>query len=277
MLELDLGLETPNEGRTVFVQEEPALEIALPQVFEQPPLTVLQRGKVAHVEALAVKIAHRYLEHPDGALGPDYQELVTEFQPLFAWTVACWDYLLSTEGCRFLSRSGEQRWGARGDYRAFTDKDYSRLVHTLFRNCILEFPRVVETASTGPDTVVPPSLNRWLRARFWSMVLETYRRLDQPADPRQRSLTPYRYLRCAPYQFLNEYHHDLVYTVVKRLPVKVGQAVDAYFLHFYTETASATALDCSMEECLALLRQALVKLLIQDRLVYCLLRQIERY
>ena len=120
-------------------------------------------------------------------------------------------------------------------------------------------------------------LNRWLRERFWTLILDAYRRLDRPVDPRQRVLTPYSYLRCVPYQFLNEFHHDLVYTAVKRLPSLEWQAVDAYFLHFYTETASATALDCPVETSLSLLRQALVKLLIQDRLVYCLLRQIERY
>ena len=266
MLELDLDLNEAQHA-TVYVQDEPALEIALPQVFEQPQLTTLQRGKLPGVEAAVAHLSRRLLDDPNGALGADYQELVNEFQPLFAWTIASWDYLLSTEGCRFVLRNGSQKLGARGDYRAFTDTDYSRLVHALFRVCVLEFARQPEA----------PSLSHWLRERFWPLIVEAYQRLEQPPDPRQRILSPYSYLRCVPYQFLNDFHHELVYTTTQRLPEMEWRAIDAYFLHFYTETASVAELGCSMEECLALLRHALVKLLVNDRLVYCLLRQIERY
>ena len=265
MLELDL--DPIQDLRTVHVQEEPALEIALPQVFVQPILTVLQRGKVPHVEALVAQIFRRSQADPDGALGPDYQELVTEFQPLFAWTTACWDYLLSTEGCRFVPRHGEQRLGVRGDYRALTDRDYSRMVHGIFRSCILEFAR-------QPNE---QSLSQWLREHLWPIILETYRRFENPPDPRQRILTPYSYLRCIPYQFLNDFHHELVYATVHRLPEMERRAIDAYFLHFCTEAAAAESLGRSTEALLAWLRQGLLKLLINDRLVYCLLRQIERY
>lgn len=264
---IELGLEPTLDQRTVYVQEEPALEIALPEVCSQPELTVLQRGKVSNVEALVGQIFRRHQANPDAALGPDYQELVTEFQPLFAWTVACWDYLLSTEGCRFVPRHGEQRFGVRGDYRAVTDKDYSRIVHGLFRACVLEFAQ-------QPSA---PLLSQWLRERLWPAVAESYRRLENPPDPRQRTLTPYSYLRCVPYQFLNEFHHDLVYTIVQQLPSMEQQAIHAYFLQFYTEAASAEALGCPVEELLGHLRGALVKLLVNHRLVYCLLRQIERY
>ena len=276
MLELDLvPLQDPG---TVYVQDEPALEIALPQVFVQPILTALQRGKVPRVEALVAQIFRRHQADPDGPLGPDYQELVTEFQPLFAWTIACWDYLLSTEGCRFVPRhpgptratggaSGQQRLGARGDYRALTDRDYSRMVHGIFRTCVLEFAR-----QPGEG-----SLSQWLRERVWPIILETYRCLENPPDPRQRILTPYSYLRCIPYQFLNEFHHELVYATVQRLPMTEQQALDAYFLHFYTEAAAAESLGSSVEELLAWLRHGMLTLLINDRLVYCLLRQIERY
>jgi len=264
---LELGLEPLEEQRTVFVQEEPALEIALPQVFEQPALSVLARGKLPMVEAVAAGILQRHAAGPDGALGPDYQELVTEFAPLFAWTIACWDYLLSTEGCRFVPRRGEQRFGARGDYRVVTDKDYSRMVHSAFRACVLDFAR---QSSVG-------SLGQWLRQRLWPLILEAYRQLERPTDPRQRTLTPYSYLRCVPYQFLNDFHHDLVYATVQRLPHRAWQAIDAYFLHFFTESASAQTLGCSCDEFLSVLRHGLTKLLINDRLVYCLLRQIERY
>ena len=265
MLELDLEL-SQNE-RTTYVQDEPALEIALPQVFVQPDLTALQRGKLPNVEALVAHIFRRHLADPNGSLGPAYQELVTEFQPLFSWTIACWDYLLSTEGCRFLPRHGEVRLGARGDYRAMTDKDYSRMVHVLFRRCLLEFAQQPEAQS----------LSHWLRERLWPLILTTYQALENPPDPRQRTLTPYSYLRCIPYQFLNDFHHELVYTTAQRLPAMEWRAIDAYFLHFLTESASAEAAGCSVEEVAIWLRQGLTTLLIHDRLVYCLLRQIERY
>ena len=264
---LDLGLEPTQDQRTVYVQEEPALEIALPQVFDQPELLTSQRGKLTRVEALVAQIVQRHQANPDGPLGLDYQELVTEFQPLFAWATACWDYLLSTEGCRFVPRRGDQKLGARGDYRVVTDKDYSRMVHGIFRACVFEFARQPEAPSLGP----------WLRERFWPLILEQYRRLENPPDPRQRVLTPYSYLRCVPYEFLNDFHQELVYTIAQRLPDREWQAIDAYCLHFYTEAASAECLGCPAEEFRGALRQGLTRLLVNDRLVYCLLRQIERY
>jgi hypothetical protein len=263
----DLAIDPMLEGRTVHVQEEPALEIALPQVFEQPPLTSLQRGKLPHVEALVARIWRSAQANPTAGLGEDYQALVNEFQPLFAWTTACWDFLLSTEGCRFVPRHHDHKLGIRGDYRVVTDRDFSRLVHAVFRRCVLDFAQQPEA----------PSLAHWLRVELWPRMLETYRRLENPPDPRQRTLTPYSYLRCVPYQFLNDFHHELVYTTAQRLPAREWEAIDAYFLHFYTEAASAEALGCSVEESRNLLRQGLVKLLTTERLVYCLLRQIERY
>lgn len=265
---LDLGLEPMQvDQAAVYVQHEPALDIAMPLVFDQPPLTALQRGKLSHVESLVAQVFRCHQQNPGGPLGPGYQELVTEFQPLFTWAIACWDYLLSTEGCRFIPRNEPQRSGMRGDYRAVTDKDFSRLVHGIFRRCVLEFAQT-------PDA---PLLTQWLRERFWPLVLEAYRRLELPADPRQRTLTPYSYLRCVPYQFLNDFHHELVYTTVRRLPSIERRAIEAYFLHFFTEPASAEALGCSLSACMDSLRRGLIKLLIDQRLVYCLLRQIERY
>ena len=264
---IDLELDSLQDQRLVHVQEEPALEIALPQVFVQPELPVLSRGRLPHVEALVAQLLRRHRADPEAPLGPDYQELVAEFQPFFAWTIACWDYLLSTEGCRFLPRHGELRAGVRGDYRAVTDKDYSRMVHGIFRRCVLEFAQQPEASSLG----------LWLRERFWPRILSAYRQLEHPPDPRQRILTPYSYLRCVPYQFLNEFHHELVYTTARRLPPPEWEAVDAYFLHFFREPASAEAVGCSLEELLTRLRQGLRTLLLNDRLVYCLLRQIERY
>jgi hypothetical protein len=266
-LGLDPTLEATQGERAVYVQDEPALEIALPQVFEQPALTILQRGKLPNVEGLVAQIFRRYQEAPAGPLGQDYQELVTEFQPLFAWTIACWDYLLSTEGCRFVPRQRLHLSNTRGDYRAVTDKDYSRIVHAIFRSCVMEFAQ-------QPSA---PSLSHWLRERMWPLIRDAYRKLENPPDPRQRVLTPYSYLRCVPYQFLNDFHHALVYSTLQRLPEAEWRAIEAYFLHFYTEAACVETLGCAAEAWKGSLRSGLIKLLVSDRLVYCLLRQIERY
>ena len=146
----------------VQVQEEPALELALPQVFTQPDLTVLRRDKLANVEWLVARL-YRAVADSNGTapLGSDYQALVTEFQPLFAWGIACWDYLLTIEGCRFVLRHGDEKSYARGDYRVVTDGDYSRLLHRVFRACVLAFAH----------TPGYHSLSSYLRANFWPAVL----------------------------------------------------------------------------------------------------------
>jgi hypothetical protein len=186
--------------------------------------------------------------------------------------VACWDYLLTTEGVRFLPRLGEQRAYVRGDYRAFTDRDYSRLTHRIFRACVLDYigQPTVEIAQR-------PSLAAWLRERFWPRVVEAYRELNRPFDPQQRDLTPYSYLRCVPYQFLSPFHHGLVYEAVGRLPEPEQRVIDAYFLRFFTLDATAARLADLPSACEERLRRGLTRLLVQERLVYCLLRQIERY
>lgn len=216
---LEVGLAPIQDGQTVLVQEEPALDIALPQVFTQPLLSHLRRNRLSHIEASVARIYRAYQADPARGLGMDYQQLVVEFQPLFTWAIASWDFLLSTEGCRFVTRQHEHRWGARSDYRAVTDKDFSRLIHGIFRACVLEFAQ-------SPSA---PSLTRWLREQFWPRTVETYRRLDRPADPRQRALTPYSYLRCAPYRFLNDYHQELVYTTIRQLSRPAHDVVEAYF------------------------------------------------
>ncbi len=251
----------------MHVQEEPALEIALPQVFEQPSLSILQRGKLPQLELLIARIYQHHRAHPEAGLGEDYQAVVNEFQPLFFWAMSCWDFLLSTEGCRFVPRLGEQRFGIRGDYRVVTDKEYSRLVHRLFRQLLLDYAQQPEARS----------FTSWIRSGLWPSVRDAYRRMSQPADLRQRPLTAYSYLRCIPYKFLNSYHQDLVYGTLSRLPQHQQQALHTYFLQFFTESATAQAMGCPQPESAQTLREALVRLLVDHRLVYCLLRQIERY
>lgn len=261
------------------VEEEPALEIALPQVFTQPRLTHLRRHKLANLEWIVAKLYRRHVDEQAApetiarlngravVLGPGYQDVVNEFQPLFDWSIASWDYLLSTEGCRFLPRCGEEKRYARGEYRAATVRDYSRLSHRVFRQCLLDY-----ACSAGLH-----SLTGYLRAHFWEAVVLAYRRLEDPPDPRQRKLTAYSYLRCSPYRFLNAFHHELVYDTVGTLSGHAYRAIERYFLSFHTLPATAEVIGLPLEACEELLRQAAADLLIHHRLVYCLLRQIERY
>jgi hypothetical protein len=264
-------LPTPTE----CPQDEPVLDIALPQVFQQPRLTTLCRGKLSNLEW---KVTHLYQEaarnHPVAMasngivpLGEEFQAIVNEFQPLLSWGAACWDYLLTIEGCRFVRRGEHERLYFRGDYRAVTDKDYSRLLHRVFRQCVLAFAQ-------SPDHHV---LSSYLRTNFWDSVVQAYRQLDQPADPRQRKLTAYSYLRCAPYQFLNRWHDELVRETVDRLPRAERYATVRYFLHFHTVQATAAALQLSGGAVVELLHRGLFSLASDARLAYCLLRQIERY
>lgn len=265
----------PADDEILQVEDEPALEIALPQVFTQPDLTVLRRGKLPHVEWLVARLHRAYVEQHGSAtvnghahgLGPDYQALANEFQPLFTWGVACWDFLLSTEGCRFLLRSHDEKLYRRGDYRVVTDRDYGRLLHRVFRQCLLDFAQ----------TSIAESFSGYLRAHFWDGVVGVYRRLEDPSDPRQRKLTGYSYLRCIPYQFLNAFHHDLVARTLVTLPAAQAEATTGYFLNFLTMDATTQAMQQPAAAVEELLRRSLLCLLVEHRLVYCLLRQIERY
>lgn len=265
----------------IQVQDEPALEIALPQVSVQPELAVLQRGQLANVESVITRLvlgALRRNGHGPLSLGPDYQALVNEFAPLFKWSMACWDYLLASEGCHFLLRSREEKWCVRGDYRAVTDTDYSRLVHRVFRDCVVAFAhQTAYLPATRTEGQAGPSFALFVRANFWDAIVSAYRKLENPPDARQRTLTPYSYLRCMPYQFLNAFHHALVHETLQKLSVLEHRAITLYFLHFFTLEATAQAMRCALEEVEAFLRRGLRTLLIDDRLVYCLLRQIERY
>ena len=267
---MPLALDDPliSDDGLIRVQEEPELDIALPQVFTQPSLSTLQRGKLPHVELVVARLHQRHADGPEAAaLGVDYQALVNEFQPLFAWAAACWDYLLSTEGCRLVPRHSDEKRYTRGDYRVITDTDYSRMSHRIFRQCVFAFAQ----------DPLASSLSGSLRASFWPALLEAYRALENPPDPRQRKLTGYSYLRCIPYQFLNRFHHDLVSRTLETLPAPERQAIEWYFLNFFTLQATAAAMHDAGETVEQLLRRRLVSLLIRHRLVYCLLRQVERY
>lgn len=251
----------------ILVQDEPGLDLALPHTFRQPPKPIpFTRGRSPIPHLVRQALEARRQDDPPG-FGAAYGELVVEFQPALKWAWSCWDYLLTTEGCRFVPRDlGERRYH-RSEYRAVLEPDFSRLVHKTFKECLAAYDPAVHG----------PSFIGHLRQALWPAVLAHYRQLDQPEDPRQRRLTGLSYLRCVPYQFLNDYHHELVHHVVRALPAGERKTVEQYHLRFQTPDAAGIALQLSPEEFGMRKDRALQRLKRRSVLAYHLLRQIERY
>lgn len=251
-----------------FEEEAPPLELDRPRVFQQPRIPRFCRGD-APLPRLVAR-AQRDLERADtSAFGQVYGELLAEFQPAIQWALSCWEFLLSTEGCRFLPRSVHEKLYCRGDYRVFTEADFHRSVHKAFKECLLNYFQLQRPQSE--------TLSFYLKRNFWPTILKTYQTLEQPPDPRERRLTGYSYLRCIPYQFLNSYHHDRVWSVVEQLPVSERQLVELYYLRFYKEEAVLVTLQISQHAFQRRRAKALRAVASADPLARALLTQIERY
>jgi len=258
-----LSIAEPQELQALIAAEpDPQL---LPGVYRQPPLKRLQRGHL-DLELTLRQWLRARLRKNATLLHHAQQALEGEFAPLLNWALASWDYVLTTEGCRFLLRKDGEHWGMRGDYRACLASDYHRLVIHTFRHC-------VETFAHQPQHSLP----MYLAETFWPRVRATYQNLSQPPDPRQRLLTGYSYLRCVPYQFLNDYHHVLVSRVVQALPTVERRTIELYFLRFFTDEATARAQEVALATCQTYKLRALHRLAQTNSLACALLLQIERY
>jgi len=242
------------------------LDIAMPRVYCRPPAPIFTRGN-AWVPRLVAQARHAHQTADGPGLGKAYSALLTEFHPAIRWALSCWEFLLSTEGCRFVPRSMDEKRYCRGDYRVFTERDFHRFVHRVFKECLVNSLGF----SSSLDFI-------WtLQQTFWLTLLKSYRALENPPDPRQRRLTAYSYLRCVPYQFLNEYHQERVAQAIEQLPCLERQVVELYYLNFYKEEA---VLDLAQSGRYALRRRrgrALRTMARHDALSYSLLLQIERY
>ncbi len=255
-------LDTP-----IFSEETaPPLDIALPRVYRRPAAPSFSKRRPQVRRAVAQALTAYQAEDGPG-FGKAYGQLVAEFRPHIQWALSCWEYLLSTEGCRFVPRSLEEKHYCRGDYRVFGETDFQSFVHRAFKQCLLACAQTGRTADFG-----------WhLRRNFWPTILKNYRELDTPADPKQRLLTGYSYLRCIPYQFLNDYHHQRVLAVVKHLPPPHRQVIDLYYLQFYREEAVLETTGISHYAFRRRQVGALRAIAAGDYLSYILLTQIERY
>ena len=208
-----------------------------------------------------------YRNNDSGQFGKIYGALSAEFRADLQWVLSCWDYLLSSQGCRFLPRNNQEKLYCRGDYRLFTRSDFEGLVYRSFRECLVSFASRTQTLG----------FERFLRDTLWTRLSDSYLRLEEPADPNQRKLTAYSYLRCAPYQFLNRYHHERVTRTVHRLPFPLRQAVELYHLSFYREEAACNPMGLTLLEFKRKRWTALRAVARKDYLSFRLLRQIERY
>lgn len=240
-------------------------EIELPRVYEQPPFPSFQ-ARGCDVTTLLKELKKQCQTGNNKLFGEFYNKIVTRFQPVIRWAISCWDYLLSTQGVRFLPRHPFERSYSR-DLRAFTDKDYEKLVYRTFRKCVLEF----EVGFDNCDFI------QYFQTGFWDRILNEYSKLENPEDQRQRKLTPYSYLRCTPYQFLNPYHRRKVHAAVKTLPRKERKVIELYFLNFFKEGVIAHKMHLPKSLVLQRKQKALRRLYQLDYLTYALLLQIERY
>ena len=244
----------------------PDLDLEMPRVFRRPSLPPLPRRRNAIRKWVEAAAAARR-DGDAGKFGKAYGALTGEFRTELQWTLSCWEYLLSTQGCRFLARTSQEKLYCRGDYRVFTRNDFEGLVYRSFRECLLGF-------LSQPS---PVSFERFLRERFWPSIADGYRLLEDPPDRNQRKLTPYSYLRCVPYRFLNPYHHERVYRTISRLPSRLRQPVQLYFLSFYREEAASERAGITLEEFRRRRWGALREVASEDYLSFRLLGQIERY
>ncbi len=248
-------------------QGEAVLEdspIAMPQVYDQPKLVQVCQGRLRHTEAVIAQILRNSYH---GVKGAEMQQLSNEFAPLIQWAQSCWDYLLTVKGCRFVPRHSSDRLAIRGDYRAFLEKDFHKLINRVFQEQVLFFAQ-------NPHL---EDFHFWIRTQLWSKVVEEYCLLSKPQDDRQRHLTGYSYLRCVPYNFLNPLHNSIVNKALSKLPADEATCIRFYFMHFFTLEALAKNTGKAPQKLHMLLVSGLTHLWTDNPLAYSLIRQIERY
>ena len=252
----------------IFVEEEaPPLDIEMPRVFRRPAAPAsLRRGRAA-LRALLERVARAHAAGDAPGFGRAYGQLAAEFQPAIGWAHSCWEYLLSTQGCRFLLRPEHEKQYCRGDYKVFTESEFQSLVHRAFKETLLGW---LESPARG-------RFELHVRESFWKVVDRGYRALEDPPDPNQRKLTGWSYLRCVPYEFLNPYHHNRVYEAVDRLPEELKRVVELYYLSFYREEAVLARAQISLHAFRRRRALALRQIAGADTLSAVLLQQIERY
>lgn len=243
---------------------EPKIDYQMPHVYKQPKLNKLQKGKLHNIENNIIQ-ARKYFKLEKGKKFSNfYNKLTAEYQPLINWAIKCWDYLLTKLGCRFFPRPPADMPFYRGDYKAFRKDEFRSLVYTTFKLSTLKY---------YPLDGNPFSI--WLKNNFWKKVFQNYDSLKYPPDKKQRKLTSYSYLRCVPYNFLNDYHQKKVNSILDFLSPIKKSIIYLYYLKFYKDEIIKK--EKGIAHPYQIRKDILGEIANLDYLVYALLLQIERY
>ncbi len=155
-----------------------------------------------------------------------------------------------------------------GDYRAFTDQHFHRLIHKIFKRCVFSYLEIRRKRC---------NFAFYIKKNFWNRIVEDYKILEEPSDPLQRKLTLYSYLRCVPYEFLNRYHQEIVDNVLEKLNPDEREIIELHFIKFFKEDEILKRKNLTYEDFFKLKEELLAKISLFDPLVCALLLQIERY
>src|SRR3972149_6980561 len=126
--------------KTNILLAEPELEIEEPRVWVQPPRPPFPKWE-PKLERLLRQTQDSYLRGDNENFSNGYNLLLYKFRCLFTWALDSWDYLITTQGCRFLERPASEQVFHRSNYRAFTRDDYHKLIHKIFRENVLKYKR----------------------------------------------------------------------------------------------------------------------------------------
>lgn len=246
-----------------LILEEKPPELDYIPVFYQPKLRKLKATNLDIKPLIKwAKICYQRKDMEEFA--KVYNQILQEYKPLIDWAFSCWDYLLTTQGYRYLPRKGTDKYFCHGDYKIFGQREYKKLLNRCFKELFLNYQ---------PDG----NFTGYLRYNYWNKVVEAYNELRKPKSEKERLLTDLSYLRCIPYRFLNRYHQERVNNTLNLLDPLEKKVVYLYFLKFYTEEAVCQETNLDAAEMNSVKEKALNKLQTKDKICYALLKQIERY
>ena len=140
-------------------------------------------------------------------------------------------------------------------------------MHRSFKSTLVDF------LTTQPAL----SFEKHVRQAFWKNTRHQYIQLEEPEDTKQRKLTALSYLRCVPYEFLNDHHQNRLTSALSILTTTEHQLIATYFLRFYRIKVAADQIGLSASALQKKKTQALKRLRRHDPIVSALLLQIERY
>ncbi len=256
---------SPAPSILILDESPPPIEFAY--VYRRPKTKRLRRGRLQDIDRAVIRAYTHWVEKDGAGFSAHFNRLTSEFLPALLWAESCKDFLNTTVGIRFLPRDSHERPFHRSEYRPFTERDYRRLIHSSFKQLMLAY------GHRRPSS----SFSTHVRRLLWRQISRNYRNLEHPSDPRQRTLTPYSYLRCTPYTFFNPYHQQRAEQALARLAPTNRIILEQYFFGFLSASQAGLAVNLSLQAFLSRRKQALGHLRKHDTLMHHLFLQIERY